>query len=611
MAEKKDIVCLEVSYEVCNKVGGIHTVLKSKSAMMKKVYKNYYAFGYFNPNNYDDDFIEEKIPEKFNEVIKRFEEKSIHIKFGRWFEASNIKCFLIDTRDYRSKMMNDDTAENHIKKELWDLYKIDSYSSKDDFDHPVVWAWCTGMFIKELADNVFNENKIVVHCHEWLSGACNLYLKNKNFNGGLVFTSHATVMGRLLSQINPQFIKQVYEGLDKKHNLDVERAYEHKLESKHLIEKSCAEQSDVFTTVSEITADEAEHVLGIRPQIITFNAFDFEVFPGVEKLLSKKQENVRKIHDFLMLYFLPYYKIDLKNALFFYIMGRHEFKGKGIDVFIDSLGELNKFLKKEESSKEVFAFIWVPFSVKGRKESVRINYNKFNNVKRFVDENCDEIRRNIIKSITYNRDFKEFVFSSEFMNDAISLSHDFRSKEGKPPLCAFELVTPEEDSKIIQALKRNKLNNEKDDKVKIVYYPIYLSRNDDLLGMEIYDALNGCDLGVFPSLYEPWGYTPVEAGSMLNAAITTDLAGFGRFIMDEVNNDSKGIRVVKRLNKSHNEVVEQIFDYMKYLINLDDEELLMEKTEARELVERSDWKIQINKYTEAHEKALKIKGLIE
>jgi hypothetical protein len=178
-------------------------------------------------------------------------------------------------------------------------------------------------------------------------------------------------------------------------------------------------------------------------------------------------------------------------------------------------------------------------------------------------------------------------------------------KDKNPPLVAYELAYPESDDKIIQEMLKTGLDNQPDDKVKIIFYSSYLSPNDGLLGMEYQDLVIGSSMGVFPSRYEPWGYTPFETAALRTISVTTDVAGFGRYILSNFKEEDSAIKVLKVLNKSKDEIADELEKFIEDYVNADIEEKMMKKLVSRNQVESLDWKIQIKNYFKAHELAVK------
>ena len=290
----------ELSWEVCNKVGGIFTVVKSKAAQMVKYYdQNYYLVGPYFADRAKGIFEEGAAPQELKGIFDNLNKEGIKCHYGKWLIEGEPKTILIDFADFHNK-------KDDIKKQLWETDKIDSLKSDFDFDEPMIWSWAAGKMIEQfIAAN--KGKKIVGHFHEWLCGAGLLYLKKQKVKAGLVFTTHATRLGRTLASAN----LPLYDML-KKIDADKE-AYNHNVYFKHQIEKAAAHQSHVFTTVSEITAIEAEALLGRKPEVLVFNGLDINKFPTFEEIAIKHRLQRDRMREFILYYLAPYYDSSRKH----------------------------------------------------------------------------------------------------------------------------------------------------------------------------------------------------------------------------------------------------------------------------------------------------------
>lgn len=589
MGKKADIL-FEVSWEVCNKVGGIYTVVKSKAAKMVEAYgDNYFLIGPYFASRAISQFQEEMPSEFCKAPFDELKKIGIICHFGRWLSEGNPCVILIDFVNYRQRA-------NGIKRELWDWYRIDSLRAPADYDEPVIWAYSAGMLIEKLS-NCFRDKKIVAHFHEWLSGAGLLYLKKKNVKIGSVFTTHATVIGRALASANVD----LYNVWDKI-NPD-EEAYKYNIEAKHLVEKNSAAFADAFTTVSEITGMEASYLLKKKPDVLLPNGLDISKFPSFEEITIKHGIQRDRIREFMLYYFFPYYTFDPKETLIYFIAGRYEFHDKGIDIYIKALGKLNERMRQAKTKKTIIAFVWVPANFRNIRAELLENKTLYQHIKDALEEVEGDVQKNIVYSLISDKKFsKETLFEDDFLMEIKGIISQF-VKKGKPPLLTHDLY--DENDIILKTIISSGLKNEESDPVKIVYYPIYLSGADGLLNLNYYEAMQGSHLGVFPSYYEPWGYTPLEAGALGVSSVTTDLAGFGRYFCAEcAQTETPGIFVLKRLNRSDGEVANQLVDVMFNFANLSKEDRIANKLQARKTASMADWKIFVKNYIDAHNLAV-------
>ncbi|MBI3035254.1 glycogen/starch synthase [Candidatus Woesearchaeota archaeon] len=485
--EKKADVLFEVSWEVCNKVGGIYTVVKSKAAKMVEAYSdNYFLVGPYFASNAIGQF-QEEVPNDFcKAAFAELKKAGIICHFGKWLIEGSPSAILVDFVNFRQRA-------NDIKRELWDWYKIDSLRAPADYDEPVVWAYAAGMLIENLS-NCYKDKRIVAHFHEWLSGAGLLYLKKKNARVATVFTTHATVLGRALASSNVDLYN-----VWKKINPDNE-VYNYNVEAKHLVEKNSAVFADAFTTVSEITGMEAEFLLKKKPDALLPNGLDISKFPTFEELTIKHMLQRDRIREFMLYYFFPYYTFDPKETLIYFIAGRYEFHDKGIDIYIKALGRLNEKLKQLKSKKTIIAFIWVPAGFRNIRPELLENKTLYQDIKDALEETIGDVEKNIIYSfVSEKKASKESLFEDEFLTEMKIRVARF-VKKGKPPLLTHDLY--DENDTILKSIISAGLKNSEEDPVKMIYYPIYLSGADGLLNLNYYEA-TWPDLGGFSARNAP------------------------------------------------------------------------------------------------------------
>ncbi len=587
---KADVV-FEVSWEVCNKVGGIYTVVKSKAGYMTKSYSNYFLVGPYFIKKAHGEFIEEMPPEDIKQVFQKLKPEGIDCHYGKWLIDGQPRCILLDFTGF-TKTTND------IKKRNWDNYSIDSLNTQYfDYDEPVVWSTAAGRLIEELS-YVWKDKKIVAQFHEWLCASGLLHLKKAKAKVGTVFTTHATILGRTIASSHKD-LYSIYAKID-----PVKEAYNYGIQAKYLTEMEGAKNADIFTTVSEITGMEAEHLLKKKPDVILPNGLDVSKFPGFEDASIKHKMFKRKIYEFLVYYFFPYYEFDLLNTLIFFLCGRYEFHDKGIDVFIKALGKLNGQMKSKNSEKTVVAFFWVPGNVRGVKPDLLENQYFYKDIKDSVDDEISDIRAMILKNLVSQTEItKESIFSEDFRSEVNVKVLKFK-KAGSPPLSTHDLFD-EQNDEILNAFKKNGLNNRKEDKVKVVFYSTYLTGADGLLDTSYYESMLGGHLGVFPSYYEPWGYTPLEGAALSVASVTTDLSGFGRFVCSNCSPEKQaGVYVLKRMGVSDDEFVNSLAETLYHYTLLTKSGRINNKIKARNLAAMADWRIFVKNYVDAHNAAL-------
>lgn len=529
----------EVSWEVCNKVGGIHTVISTKALTLENELKdNYILIGpdvwketHDNPEFTEDPYI-------FKSWRSQAASEGLHLKIGRWNIPGNPIVILVD---FTPLFM----LKDKIFAELWENNKLDSILGQWDYVEPTLFGYAAGKVIESFYNyNLSGMDKIVAQFHEWMTGTGILYLKNRVPQAGLVFTTHATILGRTICGNGLPLYKdlETYKGDIVARNFNVT--------AKYSLEKLSALNSDCFTTVSEITSKECKQFLEREVDGITPNGFEDNFVPG-NHMFDEKRRDARKklIHvaEAMLNQKISDDVILIANS------GRYEFRNKGIDVFIDALGKLNK---NNNFKKEILAYITVPAGHSGPRQEIIDN----------------------LEQIDY-----EHPKQGEY------LTHWLLDKHSDP---------------VIQKIKENELKNSSTDKVKIIFVPCYLDGNDGIFEMHYYDLLIGFDLTVFPSYYEPWGYTPLESLAFKIPTVTTTLAGFGRWINDKIKTNLGGFSVIERTDDNHDQVIIETEKFILDFSNKSAEEIIIERENAFEISRTSLWINLISYYKEAYSIAL-------
>lgn len=573
----------EVSWEVCNKVGGIHTVIQSKLAEIHNCSTNYLLIGPLLGNN--SKFEEREPPVHWREIMDELQGRGVRSVFGVWLTAEEPEVLLVD---------GSQLDENELKKKIWEEFQIDSMNASHEFDEPLQFATAAGIAVELYANR--NKERIVLQCHEWMAGFALLHCINIP-NVATVFTTHATILGRTIMGNG----YQLYEIIN-----DVnpsEWAYRFNIQDKHLAEVACAKYANVFTTVSEITGKEAEKLLGRKPDVLLFNGFSTERFPTFEETSIKHNTSREALKELVAYIFFPHYAFDLDNTLFFFTSGRYEFQNKGIDVLIEALGELNKRLKEEESEKTIVMFFWLLMGRHQVKLELLEKKNAFYHIKSYVEwQSKPLMQKMIFDFMSGHRPGEKDVFTSDYIKN---LQRNIRPVrlQGAPPILTHEIDNAAGDP-TLKACHANNLNNREEDKVKVLFYPGNLDGTDGLLHMDYYDTTVGTHLGIFPSHYEPWGYTPLESAVLGIPAVTTDLAGFGRYVKDK-----KGIFVVPREGRSQSDVVKDLVEVLRSFVNMTHEERVQQGFAAKTTAASCDWKCFIGNYVDAHNLSLERRGV--
>jgi glycosyltransferase involved in cell wall biosynthesis len=582
---------VEVSFEAGNKVGGIWTVLTSKSSYMKREFgDNYLAIGFYNPSQAAMEFTETTPPQFIKDAMGNVKLDGIKIYFGKWSSANDVNLLLIDSKEFENKHVNE------VKKEMWDAFKIDSLNSPGDYDEPLAWSYATGAVIEALSKAL--NKSIVVQAHEWLSAGSVLYLKSKGVKLPTVFTIHATVLGRAISYSGGNTNTYVISNT----GITPDMPYKYGVAAKHFTEKAASFNATVFTAVSRVVAKEAEVILGKKVDFVTINGIDTDNLPDTDDLTVLRTNAKKKLNNFLNAYFLPYYDMNPTTLRVFVTSGRYEFYDKGYDVFIDALGKLDKMLTDDNY---VVALIAVPSGTIGVRNEVVANYLTYMSIKSAMDEDLKNFETVVSSSIDVREGSTDKAYN-KMINDSKKLLKQLRRpKPTNPPLTPFMLSYPEGNDAILNKLHENGLENASTNHVKVIFYPKYLAVGDELLNLTYYEMLALSTAGFFLSKYEPFGYTPLEAAAYMSISFTSDFSGFGQYLLNDYKNAYKGVFVERMLGKRREESVAQTAKDMMKIALMNEDDLLKLKLSANELASQFGWEKFLPVYMQAYDAALK------
>ncbi|MFA5108316.1 MAG: glycogen/starch synthase [Candidatus Micrarchaeia archaeon] len=601
---------IEISSEAGRKVGGIYTVITSKSRYaLKHFEKRYLYIGFYDEKCAQD--VKFSQPEgELKEIFDELALQGIFCHYGEWLYAQNTPIILVDAKSFGQKNVQYDDAgqshydieSNHIKFLLWKHFGIDSLMEKSwDYDENVVWGWAVGMLIEKLAKiSPYKEHKLIGQFHEWITGSALLYTRMRGLPIATVFTTHATVLGRSLAASGADVMALSQSSHSQ---IDVSKAYQLKVEGKHQLEMAAAKKCHVFGTVSETVAQEVRYILGRYPDVVMLNGMDFE-HSMAEAQVRDISEYVR--HEILQLseaILTPYQSARYDNAMILFISGRYEFTNKGFDIFIDAMGKLNKRIKQKgaKKQKQVIAFIFAPSAVRGPKVSIIRNYLLLDKMNEVLDAspgaNIKKHYPNVMSRIN--------EVKTSLKRDLLTMNSSFIKENNEPPVCLFDLNYA--NDQIISACEKAGLRNGEHDMVKAFFYPTYLKPNDGLLNMSYDDIISGMDVGIFPSRYEPFGYTPLEAGLKFSIAVSTDSAGFGRFLLSKENLENRGVKILKMAGGADSAST-QLADYLQSIYYSEPEQILEKKEDSYNLMHLFDWKMLISNYINAYDLALERAG---
>ena len=536
----------ESSWEVCNKVGGIYTVLSTRAKTLQDAFKDKIIF--IGPDLGDANslyFKEDK--GLFGEWKVQADKEGLAVRLGRWCVPGEPVAVLVDFNQYYKD-------KNQIYTWLWEHYGVDSLHAYGDYDEASMFSFGAAKVVESFYRFYLDEaTKVIYHGNEWMTGLGLLYLNNRLPQVATLLTTHATSIGRSIAGNN----KPLYDYLFA-YNGD-QMACELNMQSKHSIEKQTAKYVDCFTTVSEITANECKELLDKQVDFVLPNGFENDFVPKGAAFTRKRKAARKRIFEVANA--LLGEELDDENTLIVSTSGRYEFRNKGVDVYIEAM---NRLKRDSRLGKKILAFIEVPGWV-------------------------GEPRQDLIDRVNSKQKFDTPLHVPMITHWLHNMTHD----------------------NVLDMMKYLDMNNSSEDNVKLVFLPCYLNGNDGIFNMKYYDLVLGNDLCIYPSYYEPWGYTPLEAIAFKVPCITSDLAGFGLWVNSELGRYGEimdGVKVIHRTDYNYSEVADKIKDTVAEFSNLSVSDINKSRANAEKLSRKALWSNFIKYYYQAYDYALRKAG---
>lgn len=585
---------LEIAWEVCQQLGGIYAVIRSKAPFMRQSYGDRYCLiGPYDPQKSPAEFEPGEPEGHFTEAVKAFRAKGFEVHHGVWLISGQPQVILFNPASVYARL-----AE--IKYLIWEHHHISMPADDGMLNQVAGFGYLVEHFLRTLAEVQQAPRPIVAHYHEWMSASSILELRRTKVPVSIVFTTHATLLGRYLAMHDPWFYDHVpFVNVAN----DVRRFL---IEAHVGIERGAAHGAHLFTTLSDITAYECEHLLGRKPDQLVPNGMNIERFVALHEFQNLHRIYKEKIDQFVMAHFFPSYTFDLDKTIYFFTSGRYEYRNKGYDLSIEALARLNWRLKQQQgSNKRTVVFFLVtrrPFRAI-KSEALRNRAM------------LEEIR-NTCESATRQMGDRLFVASAqgrtphldELVDDYWRLRlrrmiFDWKS-DHLPLVCTHDLHDEGQDE-VINQIRACNLNNRADDPVKIVYHPDFIAPTDPLFGMEYDQFVRGCHLGIFPSYYEPWGYTPPECMARGIPAVTSDLAGFGTYLLKHMpDHQQRGIFVVGRRHASFDAAANELTNWLFNFLQLERRDRIALRNNVESSSHHFDWTNLGKHYLDAHAAAM-------
>lgn len=588
---------LEFAWEVCNQVGGIYQVLRSKSASIQERWRNRYTLvGPWIEHKAVLDFEPTRPGGFLARVLEQLEKDGTRCRYGRWLVPGNPRAILIDPN-------LDGRRLGEVKYRLWHDHGIESPGHDALIDGAIGFGEGARRLLEVLSrqwgtGTAAKPRRLVAHFHEWLGSFALPMVRHQDLPVATIFTTHATILGRYIASSEEGF----YDRLSRMN--DAHEATRYNVRTQHIAERVCAQAAHVLTTVSSITGEECTHLLGRAPDIVLPNGLNIDRYYAAHDMQRFHAEYKDRINQFVMGHFFPSYAFDLDQALYFFTSGRFEPRNKGFDLCLEAMARLNAMLRAGQSDATIVFFIVSqrqahsinPVALQGR------------GVLNELRDVCQTITRDVGERLYRRAASGGRLRLDDLVDEYWALRYrrtQHALKTPRLPLVVTHLMDNDHQDPVLNQIRHLQLFNRPEDRVKVVYHPEFITPVNPLWGIEYEQFVRGCHLGIFPSAYEPWGYTPLECAAMGVPSISSDLAGFGRYVTETfLGHEELGIGVLRRRGRSYdeaaNDLAMRLFEYTRLRRR--------DRIALRNAVERSswefDWRKLIAAYHRAHDLAL-------
>jgi glycogen(starch) synthase len=582
---------MEIAWEVCNQVGGIYTVLRSKvPSMVSRWGERYCLVGPYNPNTAEVEFEPSPLVGPVGHAVQQLQQMGYRAHYGRWLVSGRPQTVLLEVGSVAAVL-------NDLKYRVWSDHGISS-NDEATVNDAVAFGEMARALLSVLAQEE-PSRRLVAHFHEWQAGLPIPMLRREDWPGALVFTTHATLVGRYLATGNTVF----YDHLP---FIDGdEEAKRFNVYTQHQFEKAAAHGAHVFTTVSDVTAQECTHLLGRTPDMLLPNGLNIRRFTAIHEFQTLHQNYKERLHELTIGHFFPSYHFDLDKTLYMFTSGRYEYFNKGLDVTIEALARLNYRLREAANPMTVVFFIITkaPFrSINVRTLQSRAMLFEFRTA-------VDEVKKSVGEGLFLAAVKGQIPDLNGLMDDywRLRLRRAIAAwRSASPPAIVTHDLIDDANDPVLNQLRTCYLFNLESDPVKVVFHPDFVQATSPLFGMEYDQFVRGCHLGVFPSFYEPWGYTPLESIALGVPAVTSDLSGFGSYLKQVVpDHASKGVYVVPRRHNDFHHAAEELTNRLFRFVSLNRRERITLRNSVESLSEQFDWSNLASRYHEAHDLALK------
>lgn len=382
------------------------------------------------------------------------------------------------------------TVRDQLYYLMWQHYGIQSDLGYGDYDDSCLFAVAAAATLLAVTPQLASPgSQPIAIYNEWITGMGLLYHRLQQPNLRSLFITHATTVGRSICS-NGKDLYRYFAGYH-----GDQMASELHVEAKHALEKVAAHTATIFATVSEVTALECTQLLERTPVVLPNG------FHALATSRFKTKARQRLIDAASQLYGKTF---AAERTTLVATSGRYEYRNKGIDLIVASLESLLQ--QQAKLSSDLILYFFIP------------------------------------------------AWVAEPRADLAYLLSDPSPASSTTPLeypyLTHWLHNLREDTlagRLGELLRRGATAQ----RIYPIFVPTYLDGHDGILDLPYYDLLSALDLTLFPSYYEPWGYTPLESIAYGVPTVTTDLSGFGQAILElygEPATDSlqHGVQVIPR-----------------------------------------------------------------
>lgn len=588
----------EVAWEVCNQVGGIYTVIRSKvpSVIQKTGKENYFLLGPYIENQAAavfDPFTDYSGP--VGQTVLKMREYGYDVHYGQWIISGRPTVVLFNPYSIYDKL-------SEIKYFIWEHHQISLPDNDGLLNQVASFGFQVKEFFRIYCEMGGCDSPNLAHFHEWMAGLPIPGIRHDRLNIKTVFTTHATLLGRYLAMNDTKFYDHLpfYDWQKEANYFNVRPIVD--------IERAAAHGSHIFTTVSHVTARECKYLLGREPEVILPNGLNIERFEALHQIQNMHSEFKSKIHDFVMGHFFQSYSFDLDKTIYFFTSGRYEYHNKGYDLTLEALARLNWKMQYAGIDRTVVFFFITKQPFYSFNPEVLEAKAQIEDIRRACEEIQKQVGDRLYNSITSSSGPYQFPDLTALVDDYNRLKlrrfvQGWKSKR-LPKVVTHNLVDDHKDD-ILTFLRTSNLVNNQHDKVKVVYHPDFVTASNPLFKMDYSQFVRGCHLGVFPSYYEPWGYTPLESLASGVPSVTSDLSGFGDYVMNNFPDAEKsGMFVVHRKDKDFNQAASQLADILFRFVQLNRRERIGLRNHCEAASPHFDWQHLGRFYDRAYELAL-------